>query len=109
MTLRSTAVLHVLAASTLPLGVAVADETMRCGSWIVTSSASQDELLKKCGAPTSKDVATQDVYAPNINNKGTRKIGVTTTERWTYDRGTRAFRMIAVIVDGKLKRIERAE
>lgn len=81
---------------------------MRCGSWIVTSDATLEELTNKCGAPATKDISTNDVYAPRLNGKGTRKTGVTTTERWTYDRGPQAFRMIVTIVDGKIRSIERA-
>lgn len=87
----------------------VADESMRCGTWIVTSEATVAELVQKCGEPASKEVSTADVYAKGPQANQTRKVGVTTTERWTYDRGPQAFRMIATIVDGKLKSIDRAK
>jgi hypothetical protein len=88
---------------------AVADESMRCGSWIVTSEATVEELINKCGEPATKDVSTADVYAAGPQPNRSRKVGVTTTERWTYDRGPQAFRMIVTIVDGKLKSIDRAK
>jgi hypothetical protein len=86
-----------------------ADESMRCGTWIVTSEATVQELTSKCGEPASKDISTADVYAAGPQPNRTRKVGVTTTERWTYDRGPQAFRMIVTIVDGKLKSIDRAQ
>ncbi len=82
---------------------------MRCGTWIVTSEATVAELVQKCGEPASKEVSTADVYAKGPQANQTRKVGVTTTERWTYDRGPQAFRMIATIVDGKLNSIDRAK
>ena len=88
---------------------AVADASMRCGSWIVTSEATVEELINKCGEPATKDVSTADVYAAGPQPNRSRKVGVTTTERWTYDRGPQAFRMIVTIVDGKLKSIDRAK
>jgi hypothetical protein len=92
----------------LALTTAIADEPMRCGSWIVTSDATVEELTHKCGTPAAKAVSTADVYTPRINGNGTRKTGETTTERWTYDRGPEAFRIIVTIVDGKIRSIERA-
>jgi len=35
------------------------------------------------------------------------KNGETTTQVWTYDRGTRAAPMVVTIVDGRIKSIER--
>ena len=90
-------------------GAAAADEPMRCGKWVVTSEATVEELLGKCGAPAAKDISTHDVYAAGPLPGRTRKVGVTTTERWTYDRGPQSFRMTVAIVDGKISSIERAE
>jgi len=87
---------------------AQADESMRCGKWVVTSEVSVSELIAKCGAPASKEVSTQDLYGPGAQPGRTRKAGVSTTERWTYDRGSRSFRMIVTIVDGKVASIDRA-
>jgi hypothetical protein len=38
-----------------------------------------------------------------------RTVGTTITEYRTYDRGTRSFRILVTIVDGRIRSIERAE
>jgi hypothetical protein len=88
---------------------ASADETFRCGRWIVSSSLSLEEFSKKCGPPTSHESTTQDVLVRNRNNGLMVKVGETTTETWIYDRGTRAAPMVVTIVDGKIKSIERQQ
>jgi hypothetical protein len=83
-----------------------ADETFRCGKWIVSSDLAVEDLLRKCGEPTTRDSRSEDILVRNqyglmINN------GVTVTETWTYDRGTRAAPMVVTIVDGKIRSIDR--
>lgn len=98
------------AALTAVLGAALfstisgADEPMRCGSSLITSEATLEELVQKCGEPASKKVTEEDIRAANAGG-GTRKIGTTLTEVWTYDRGTRSFDMVVTIIDGKIKSI----
>jgi Protein of unknown function (DUF2845) len=89
--------------------VASANETMRCAKWVVDSDATVTELLAKCGEPKSKEVKTDEVRRRRDVGSGTFAVGTTTTERWLYDRGPEAFRMIVTIVDGKIKSIDRAE
>jgi len=84
-------------------------DSMRCGKWVVTSDVTVSELVNKCGEPASKDVSTRDIYGPGAAAGRTRKVGVSTTEYWAFDRGSRAFRMIVTIVDGKVVSIERAQ
>lgn len=67
-----------------------------------------DELLGKCGAPTSKTVVEEDVYGPAASGKGRVKVGTTRTEVWTYDRGSQASAMVVTIVDGEIRSMERA-
>jgi hypothetical protein len=93
----------------LTVGLAEASETMRCGSWVVSADLSVQELLAKCGEPAHKEIKESDVYARAVAGRGTVPVGKTVTERWTYDRGSRAFRMVVTIMDGKLKSIDRAE
>ncbi len=81
--------------------VSAAGETFRCGNWIVSADVSVAELLKKCGEPTDRQVTTQDVRAFNPAGNSVR-VGTTTAEVWTYDRGSRALPMIVRIVDGKI-------
>jgi hypothetical protein len=77
----------------------------------VDASVTVEELVRKCGEPTSKRVEELDVRvrSPNDPNSNTRKIGTTVTEYWTYDRGTQAAPVIVTISDGKIRSIERIE
>ena len=93
----------------LSLAVPAHADSMRCGKWVVTSDVGVQELISKCGEPASKDIATRDLYGPGAEARRSRKVGVSTTEYWTFDRGSRAFRMIVTIVDGKVTSIERAQ
>jgi hypothetical protein len=106
--MRRAALTLSLLISSLAMATAHAD-SMRCGKWVVTSDVTVDELVNKCGEPASKDVSTRDIYGPGATAGRTRKVGVSTTEYWTFDRGSRAFRMIVTIVDGKVASIERAQ
>jgi hypothetical protein len=96
------AVSFALAAS----GVASADETFRCGKWIISSELSPAELAQKCGAPAHRDSRTEDVSTRNRNNGLRVKVGETTIETWTYERGADAA-MVVTIVDGRIKSIDR--
>ena len=79
-------------------------ETMTCGSWIVSPETTVEDLLKKCGPPTSRQVSTEDVRARGP--AGSFKVGETTTEKWIYQRGSLSFTMVVTIVDGEVKSIE---
>ena len=82
-------------------------ENFRCGQWIASPDMSVDELLEKCGTPTSKTVSVEDVFGPNAAGKGRVKVGATTVETWSYDRGSQSSAMVVTIVDGKIKSMER--
>ena len=79
-------------------------ETVRCGSALVDQSTTVEELLQKCGEPTSRREEQQDVRVKSGN--GTRKVGTTVIEYWTYDRGTQAAPMVVTIVDGKIRSLQ---
>jgi len=97
--------------ATVPLVVmartAIADESMRCGSWIVAVPVSAEELLRKCGDPLKREVKTEDIHAPGRSGVGSRTIGTTTTEKWTYNSDGQSLPMIVTVVDGKVTRIDR--
>lgn len=80
----------------------MAAEQFRCGQWVVSQEVSIAELVKKCGEPTSKASSKQDVWIRTGDGHMMRG-GVTITEVWTYDRGSRAFPMIVTIIDGNIK------
>lgn len=83
---------------------AYASDEVRCGNAIVSKSISPEELVDKCGEPTSKKVVEEDIRAANAGG-GTRKVGTTLTETWIYDGGSQAFDLVVTIVDGKIKSI----
>jgi hypothetical protein len=83
-------------------------ETFRCGQWIASPDMTVEELLQKCGEPTSKTVETVDVYARTAAG-GRIRTGTSTVETWTYDRGSQSFDMVVTIVDGKIKSMERGK
>jgi uncharacterized protein DUF2845 len=91
---------------TLPL--AAPAESMRCGKWVVSETASTAEILEKCGAPQKKDVSHEDIYARNTLGN-TNKVGVKVTERWRYQASNRQLPMLVTIVDGKVVSIERTQ
>ena len=88
----------------LPIGASA--ETFRCGQSIITTETSVSELIHKCGEPTSRESRVEDVKARNRHGLMV-KLGETTTETWTYDRGSRAAPMVVTIVDGAIKKIAR--
>jgi hypothetical protein len=88
-------------------GAAQADESFRCGKWIVSSDLSVADLLAKCGPPASRTRSAEDVMVRNPNTGLVRKTGETLTETWIYDRGSNAQPMVVTIVDGRIKNIER--
>ena len=96
----------VLAAALLLPVAAFADETFRCGKWIASSAMTVAELTEKCGEPTSRESKTEDVKARNNNVGLMMKVGETTVETWTYDRGANPA-MVVIIVDGQIKSIDR--
>jgi uncharacterized protein DUF2845 len=102
---RVTAVL-MFALASVPL--AAHAESMRCGKWVVSETASPAEILEKCGEPQQKDVSHEDVYARNSLGN-TNKVGVKVTERWRYQQSNRQLPMLVTIVDGKVVSIERTE
>jgi hypothetical protein len=92
----------------LGLPFAVTAESMRCGKWVVSESASTAEIVEKCGEPQQKDVSNEDVVAKNASGYF-HKVGVKVTERWRYQASNRALPMLVTIVDGKVVSIERTE
>jgi hypothetical protein len=83
-------------------------ETFRCGQWIASPDMSVEELLEKCGEPTTKTIEVVDTYARTAAG-GRIKTGTSTIETWTYDRGSQSFPMVVTILDGKIKGMERGK
>jgi hypothetical protein len=97
----------VAAALALILPLSASAETFRCGKWIIDQDITREELLHKCGTPTSRDSRVEDVRAPNVYTGGNNKVGETVIETWTYDLGSGKSPMVVTLVDGQVKKIER--
>ena len=99
-------ILAAVTASALLLPAMATAETFRCGKWIIDDETTLEELVRKCGEPTSVDSRVEDVLAPN-GYGGRTKVGETVIETWLYARGTSASPMMVTVVDGRIKKIER--
>lgn len=78
-------ILTLLATTTLIFAAAPAaasGDTLRCGSKIVRTGMSMDEVRKYCGEPTSQRVEEIPVRS------GGRVTGTTEMHYWTYRRGS---------------------
>jgi hypothetical protein len=91
----------------LILPLAASAETFRCGKWVIDEETTLSELTQKCGPPTSHESRVEDVRQRDQYTGGMMKVGETTIETWTYDRGPQALVMVVTIVDGRIKSIER--
>jgi hypothetical protein len=56
-----------------------ADETIRCGSKIITTGMTRAEVQQYCGKPASEAVENVDVRS------GKRVVGKTKVYHWTYE------------------------
>jgi hypothetical protein len=59
-----------------------ANDTIRCGSKIVKTGMTMDEVLKYCGEPTSREVEE------HVIRSGNRVTGTTELHIWTYQRSS---------------------
>jgi hypothetical protein len=98
----SAAILIALSAIAAPV---VQADTLVCGNKLIEEGESASQVLAKCGEPTSKEVRTEPVRARNAAG-GTRVVGTTQTEIWTYDRGSGKFPAILTFEEGVLKKLE---
>ena len=94
------AVLNGLIAAT-----ARADDSMRCGSALITVGMVGPQVTEKCGQPKDKNV-TEVPQRARRSNGSSAVIGTLRVERWTYDRGYGQFPALLTFEDGKLKSIE---
>ena len=59
-----------------------AEDTLRCGSKIVQTGMTMEEVKKYCGNPSSTSIEEQDVHA------GPRVVGTTQIHTWRYNRAS---------------------
>lgn len=72
----------VLLASLVVAAPVSAQETLRCGSKIVETGMTADEVQKYCGKPSATEVEVHDVRS------GNRVVGKTEFNIWTYNRAS---------------------
>ena len=72
----------VLLAALVVAAPVAAQETLRCGSKIVSVGMTADEVKKYCGNPSSTKVEEHDVRS------GNRVVGKTQMNIWTYNRAS---------------------
>jgi len=89
----------------LVAGVARADDSMNCGSVLITVGMVGAQVTAKCGQPKDKSV-TQVPQRARRANGSSAVVGTTRIERWTYSRGYGQFPAVLTFEDGKLKSIE---
>lgn len=82
-----------------------ADDSMNCGSALITVGMVAPQVIAKCGQPKDKNVAEVPQRSRRAN--GTSRVtGTVSVERWTYDRGYGQFPALLTFEEGKLKSIE---
>jgi hypothetical protein len=87
------------------VGVASAEDTIRCKGSLVTVGMIDAEVVAKCGEPERKDVESVPIRARRANGSS-QIVGSTQIERWTYDRGPGQFPALLTFESGKLKSVE---
>ena len=88
-----------------PAAQLYAQDTFRCGNALIDVGISAEDLVTECGQPDAKELIEEPVRARNAGG-GSRVIGTTQIERWTYSRGAGQFSVLLHIEAGELKRIE---
>jgi len=91
----------------LSVTAARADDSFRCGRWILAMPVTVAELLQQCGAPTSKSAATADVRATAGHGRSPNT-GTATTGVWRHGRGAGAAAMRVTVTDGEVESLARA-
>lgn len=95
------ALIAVLAAAATP----AADDVFRCGSKLVDTSMSMEQVAARCGEPTQRSVEEVPQYTRRANGS-TYVSGTVVVETWTYDRGSSSFPAVLRFESGKLVSIE---
>lgn len=81
-----------------------ADETIRCSGRLVERGDPMARVAALCGEPEHKEVERIPVRGRGARGASIR-IGTTTVERWTYERGRR-FPARVTFEHGSVERIE---
>lgn len=104
---------RMLAAALLLLAAdgASAEDSMRCGSALVTTGDTDTEVLLRCGEPLVRDVV--GVKAVSVKRRNVlRQTEVTTeekVEKWTYRPGGGKFMRVLTFQGGVLVSVEQMD
>jgi hypothetical protein len=99
---------HSILAPILMLACAAApaaDDVFRCGSKIIDTTLTMEQVVARCGDPTQRSVEEVPQYTRRASG-GTQVTGTIIVETWTYDRGSSSFPAVLRFEDGKLVSIE---
>ena len=99
------AYLPVAALAVVALSTAAHADTLRCGSALISTGASQVHVMEKCGAPNSKMEVSEPVMARRFDGT-TFQVGTTTKEIWRYKRSPGSFPAVLTFEGGVLKKLE---
>ena len=89
----------MITAGVLLLASTAYSDTLRCGSKIVDTGLTMEEVREHCGSPTSTSVEEQDVRA------GNRVVGKTQVHTWRYARSAGQNTAVLVFDQDKLMSI----
>ena len=92
----------------LLLGVPIAADaygSLRCEGRLIRIGDSQARVTSLCGAPADRSTETVPARARTAAGYS-RFIGVTTTERWVFDRGWGKFPAVLIFNEGRVQSIE---
>lgn len=81
------------------------DDTLRCGSKLVSPGIERESVLKLCGEPAARKSELVPQYVRNANGV-VIQVGTVNMEYWTYDRGSGRFAALLTFEEGKLVSIE---
>jgi len=82
-----------------------ADDVFRCGSKLIDTSLSMEEVKARCGEPTQRTVEEIEHRSRRANGS-TYVSGTVLVETWTYDRGSSSFPAVLRFEGGKLVSVE---
>jgi hypothetical protein len=97
--------LFALTAMLVATATPAANDVFRCGSKLVDTSMTMDEVMARCGEPTQRTVEEIPQQVRRANGS-TYVSGTVIVETWTYDRGSSSFPAILRFEGGKLVSIE---
>lgn len=79
--------------------------SFRCGQDLIREGMSASDIREKCGEPDSVETVTEPVMSRTRDGLA-YQVGVTTTDYWRYDRGSRRFPVRLTIKEGIAEKIE---